>query len=125
MAKFVHKLPPDSYFCTEKTAWPRENRLRRTEIAASNWKSGLSTAARAPHAGSSGGRGGSDPLTDRQRQQGLLTLASNGGRGGSDPLTHQHLGAGALSPLQRRPDGTYLLADLARCGAVEDGAHQG
>ena len=107
-----------------KTAWPGENRLRRTEIAASNWKSGLSTAARAPDAGS-GGRGGSDPLTDRQRQRGRLTLASNGGRGGSDPLTHQHLGAGALSPLQRRPDGTYLLADLARCGAVEDGAHQG
>ena len=47
------------------------------------------------------------------------------GPDGTDPLTHQHLGAGALSPLQRRPDGPYLLADLAGGGAVEDRAHQG
>ncbi len=98
MAKFVHKLPPDSYVCTEKTAWPGENRLRRTEIAASNWKSGLSTAARAPDAGSNGGRGCSDPLTDRQRQRGCVMPAPTrpGGRRPAQPTS-----TSALEPYPR------------------------
>ena len=32
--KFVRELQPNSHFCTEKTAWPGENRHRRIKIAA-------------------------------------------------------------------------------------------
>ena len=42
--KFVRELQPNSHFCTEKTAWPGENRLRRIKIAAVELEIGVTKA---------------------------------------------------------------------------------